>query len=1272
MKLPTITNYVASPAIYLEAGKTYTAFFKTQVAITSSTRRMKVGFNPQRQLTGSTFFFDQDLPNNGYNQLPFVEHNPTFTVPSTGNYYLLYFIDNTLANTGYLFTFLDEIGVEETVPPTIVLNNPVNNSSKNEDYADSTRIYFDASAIDADGTVKAVEFYVGNTKIATDSFAPYQYTWKDPKPGLYKVYAKAKDNKNNESTSDTSNLQINFSDGVLKPYAQWDFNSDNPFGAGLDYWQFFPNFGAGTEYKINPFFRGTQALENNSVSGSNNFAASPSVFLKAGENYDLSFLARSYGVSRTYRFLVSRNPSLVDTILIDTSVVKFVNAPAEYDYVRKKTFTVPADGIYHIIIYTAVTAATPNIKVRFDQIRVSGNALKVGPVVKMLTPDKPLTYAVNANIKLQADVKTIDDAIAKVEYYANNVKVAESNAAPFDALWQNAPIGLQEIIAKPITVNNVYGLSQKLKLTGVPNQFLASSFLGGVGNDEIRGAVIKENNEIVLAGNFGVLNIAGAQLFYLNGATDASAGAVLVLSSDGKQVKSITRLTNAIADLAKDRNDNLYIAAVANGVFKLNAKANTMIWQKTFTAGKFVQRLDVGATGHVALMEVNESNMDDGTMTGGNFYHVDKDGNTIANLNGVSQYAADVCIDENTQTIVLVGFKNFNTLDQPGGSIQPVYVPVMRGKNFDGTERWVAYDWSSDATSPRWLNKPANNMADLRFNRCSIGKDGKLYVVGQVYGGNHCMRYDAFDIMLPGKMAIGGDTYFNLANTGTETHVIFGRYEPSTGEVLKTQSFTGRLPTTKGNSVFAELGNVTGDELGNVYVTGTSASGAPQSVDYVPGDYTGGGYLLVTNSDMNSRLMSVRLSTNAYGKALAVKNASQVVYGGKNTNSNLYVTAPAIQSASADAVDGFFALVNNNNCSLPEQPIDLAISNTSKKELAAANAIVAPNCKLIAHVLPAGANPISDTLVATIWIESNANANYVKRHLEIAPLDDNGNVLSDASTKTGRITLYFTQQEFNEYNNLNVTKLPTSGTDAAGISNLLVKKYAGVSSDGSGLPISYASTAITINPLDNDIVFNNLANRWEISFDVNGFSGFFIFTQSSTLPLTDLQFTGKQNKRIIQLEWKTNEEKDVLRYALEMSADGIHFSKLMTQTPHNHATNNLYQYPDVSDWTTASKWYRLKVIEKSGAVTYSTVLKFNAIEVDAFSVAPNPVVANCFISGLKNEGILRLLNSNGTIIREMKVQSTSLIVEMKELPAGVYVLQYITKEGMTQQKLVKQ
>ncbi len=1273
MKLPAATNYVASPPIYLQAGKTYTAFFKTKVASASSTRRMKVGFNTARQLTGSTFFFDEDLPNNGYTQLPFIEHNPTFSVPSTGSYYLLYFIDDVLANTGYLFTFVDEIGVEETILPSIVLNTPINNFTKNEDYADSTRIYFDASAADADGTVKVVDFFVGNLKIASDSFAPYQFTWKDPKPGVYKVYAKAKDNKNNEASSDTSSIQINFNDGLLKPYVQWDFNTDNTFGAGLDYWQFYPRSGSNTEYRPNNFFRGSQALENNSVSGGDNFAASPSFFAKAGEVYNLSFLARSYGVNRTYRFLVSKNPSLVDTVLIDTALVKFVNAPAEYDYERNKTFSVATDGVYHIIIFTAATGATPNIKVRFDQIRVRGNFLKAGPVAKMISPDRALTYAVNASMTLQADVKSVDDAIAKVEYYANNVKVAESSTAPFAAVWQNAPLGVQEIMAKSFTVNNVYGISSKLILTGVANQFSASSFMGSLDNDEVRGAVIKENNEIVLAGNFGILNFPSAQKYYLNGATDASPGTLITLSSDGKQIISITRLTNKIADLAKDRNDNLYIAAVADGIFKVNAKTNNLLWQKSFTNGKYVQRLDAGSTGHVAVMLTTESNIDDGTLTGGVFYHLDKDGNLIANLNGVGQYAADVCIDETTETIVLVGFKNFNTLDQPGGSVQPVYVPIMRGLNFDGSQRWVAYDWSNDEPSPRWLNKPANNMADLRFNRCSIGKDGKLYVVGQVYGGNHCMRYDAFDIMLPGKMATGGDTYFNLANTGTETHVIFGRYEPLSGAVLKTQSFTARLANTKGNSVFAELGNIAADELSNVYVTGTSAFGAPQSVDYVPGDYTGGGYLLVTNADMNSRLKSVRLSTSAYGKALAVKNSNQSIYGG-NVNSNaMYITSPAVQANSAGAVDGFYAVINTDNCTLPNQPINLVTSNTTKKNLVATHLFVDANCKLLAKVLPQGANAISDTSAVKVWIEATATNSFVKRHFEIAPLDDNGMLLADANTKMGRITLYFTQQEFNEYNSLSAVKLPTNANDATGIANLLIKKYAGVSADGSGLPSSYSGSPININPIDNDVFFNNAADRWEVSFDVTGFSGFFAFTQTGTLPLRKLQFTGKQNSPNIQLDWEVQDEKDIKEYALEMSTDGYRFANINTQTARLGAIYNRYQFVDASHWTTTQKFYRLKIVEKNGSFTYSNILKFKQVNDNAaFSVAPNPVVHNCQISGLNGEGLLRLMHSNGLLLQQLTVNASTAVVQMKELPAGTYILQYISKKGITQQKIVKQ
>jgi hypothetical protein len=1111
MKYNNALNYVASPGINLLGGKTYTAFFKEKVQSAPTGRRMKIGYNSVRNIAGATFFYDFACPNNIYVPFGYIQQSPSFTIPTSGVYYLIYFFYNADGSSSYVFTYLDDCGVEETVLPTVSLNTPVNNFSINENYADTTKVTINVTATDADGSITKVEYYRDTILLGTSTTAPYQFTWRDPKPGQYKIYVKATDNRNNVKVSDTSNITVKFKNGTLSPYVQWDFDIDNPNGAGLNYWQ-FPAGSTSANYTLNSYFRGSQCLYINAVTGTNNYAISPSVSLKAGVNYSLEFLANTRSGDKIFKFMYTKTASLADTVLIDTTRLKPI-APAaspEFDYIRNKPFTVPTDGVYNILIYYPTTAPWTgvngtflgNIKSKFDMIRVIGSDLNVGPTSKLTYPTAGLNYAENAKIVFASEAKDLDGTIVKVEYYANDVKVAESNIAPFSATWSTPPIGAVSVYAKAFDNTGGYGISIPVTMTGVANQFKATSFLGTTGTDEIRGAVIKENNDIVYAANIGDINVAGATKYYLNGATDASPGAILILSSNGKTLKSITRICTKVSDLSKDRNDNLYIAAVGQGVFKINATATALLYSKLPSAGKNVHRIDVGPTGKTVILEVNETNIDDGTLTGGGVFYLDKDGNTVATCGSISQYTADVCIDEATQTIIGVGFKNFNTLDAIGGASLPVYVPVMRGFTYAGVLKWLDYDWGSDETITtnsgsirQWLNLSANNMADARLNRCTIGKDGKLYVAGQVYGGNHIFRYDPKDVTIAGKMATGGDTFFNLSNTGTETHSIFSRYEPSTGDVMRTQVFTGRLPSSAGNSIICELGNIDADELGNCYLTGTSASGYPMSVEYQPGEYTGGGYIMKSNYSMNTRLLSVRFTSGGYGKALAVKNSSQFVYGGNTNSPEMYVTNPTIQVLNAGGYDAFYGVINDNGCSLPDSATSIAPANFERKALAAYNLIVDNNCKPIVKIIPIGTTSttaIADSVRIKLFIDAIQNADYVKRHFEITPFDDAGNVLANANTKTATVILYFSQQDFDDYNAVNIAKLPTSAGDIDGIGRILIDKYSGVSTAGTGLPTAYTGTKQTINPADVNIIWNATQSRWEISFDITGFSGFFV------------------------------------------------------------------------------------------------------------------------------------------------------------------------------------
>lgn len=151
---------------------------------------------------------------------------------------------------------------------------------------------------------------------------------------------------------------------------------------------------------------------------------------------------------------------------------------------------------------------------------------------------------------------------------------------------------------------------------------------------------------------------------------------------------------------------------------------------------------------------------------------------------------------------------------------------------------------------------------------------------------------------------------------------------------------------------------------------------------------------------------------------------------------------------------------------------------------------------LVTSVNAVGITPVSGNINSRVWMEPTQPINYVKRHYESTPENNPNNA-------TGKITLYFTQQEFTNFNAINTIKLPINGTDAANYkANLLIEKRTGVSNDGTGLPISYPTTTapVTINPVDADIFYNSLYSRWEVSFNVTGFGGFFVKTATGTIP----------------------------------------------------------------------------------------------------------------------------------------------------------------------------
>jgi chitinase len=88
--------------------------------------------------------------------------------------------------------------------PAVSLTAPANGAT----YAAPASTTVSASASDTDGSVARVEFYAGTKLLATDTTAPYSYTWSSIAAGTYAVTAVAYDDDGARTTSAARSITV--------------------------------------------------------------------------------------------------------------------------------------------------------------------------------------------------------------------------------------------------------------------------------------------------------------------------------------------------------------------------------------------------------------------------------------------------------------------------------------------------------------------------------------------------------------------------------------------------------------------------------------------------------------------------------------------------------------------------------------------------------------------------------------------------------------------------------------------------------------------------------------------------------------------------------------------------------------------------------------------------------------------------------------------------------------------------------------------------------
>jgi hypothetical protein len=435
---------------------------------------------------------------------------------------------------------------------------------------------------------------------------------------------------------------------------------------------------------------------------------------------------------------------------------------------------------------------------------------------------------------------------------------------------------------------------------------------------------------------------------------------------------------------------------------------------------------------------------------------------------------------------------------------------------------------------------------------------------------------------------------------------------------------------------------------------------------------------LVNSSNWQGSRGAYTLGNGTSGAVGIVSNCNSVTGATPQSSLPFYYDSTSNTLVVGQPLENMLTFFNTSYTSLSQ---NFNENTTSVNGLGQVDIVSQQNCEMIASVRPVGPAQVMGPIVAKTWIENaipHFNGQpYVARHHEITPAN------SPASSSSW-ITLYFKQEEFTEYNSYatHEANLPKNATDLAKIANLRIAKYAGTSSDNSGLPPSYTGEAFVIDPDDNDIFWNQMSLRWEVSFKTTGFSGFLTYAYDPALPVTLISFHVSRIEDDAQLNWKTEMEYQADRFGIERSFDAKNFQSIGYLPARNLSGSQTYKFTDprISLFGVENLYYRLKMQDWDGSFAYSKIVTISLSPGLSSFVYPNPAINSASLELTLDEPeevVIEIVDQKGQRkFRENAILSTgksTVPLNLKYLQSGIYQINVIgsKRTGITKSLIVK-
>ena len=275
-------------------------------------------------------------------------------------------------------------------------------------------------------------------------------------------------------------------------------------------------------------------------------------------------------------------------------------------------------------------------------------------------------------------------------------------------------------------------------------------------------------------------------------------------------------------------------------------------------------------------------------------------------------------------------------------------------------------------------------------------------------------------------------------------------------------------------------------------------------------------------------------------------------------------------------------------------------------------------------------------------------------------------VLAETENLTGDLTRVSGMERWDIHNDNNVGSLITLYFDG----------YSEVT-DASKLLVAHKNNAGKWEELTEGYAYTSSS----VTGRATSYSDFTLGTKEASivinpLPVTFAAFTGRQVGNSVVLDWATLSEKDNDYFEIERSLDGVNFVTIGYVGGAGDSDRRIdYTFSDNAP-EQGRLYYRLSQVDFDGTRVYAdkvVSVLYAGNETEQLTIVPNPTDGRFRVSaaGSMAGGVVQLLSQTGSVVRTVNVDGFDAVLDISDLPNGIYLLRFVADTKILQQKVVK-